>query len=152
MGVGEANSGPALERVLEVLIDRLLARSQRRGRTIRAVTLGARLIERGTWRERVVFRQALADRHRMRLALSVRLALLPAPVQTLYLRVEQFGHSTGDQGTLLDGERSERQRRLQEAVRQVRAVAGPYGALRAMALDPRSRLPERRFGYAPWPQ
>jgi protein ImuB len=152
MGVGEANSGPALERVLEVLIDRLLARSQRRGRTIRAVTLGARLIERGTWRERVVFRQALADRHRMCLALSVRLALLPAPVQTLYLRVELFGHSTGDQGTLLDGERSERQRRLQEAVRQVRAVAGPYGALRAMALDPRSRLPERRFGYAPWPQ
>jgi hypothetical protein len=88
----------------------------------------------------------------MCLALSVRLALLPAPVQTLYLRVELFGHSTGDQGTLLDGERSERQRRLQEAVRQVRAVAGPYGALRAMALDPRSRLPERRFGYAPWPQ
>ena len=34
----EANSGPALERALGVLIDRLLARPERRGRTLRAVT------------------------------------------------------------------------------------------------------------------
>lgn len=152
MGLGESNSGPALERVLEVLIDRLLARSERRGRTIRAVTVAARLVERGAWCERVVFRQALSDRRRMLLALSLRLALIPAPVEALHLTVEQFGPSAGDQVSLLDSERSERLRRLQEAVRQVRAVAGPYGALRAMPLDPRSRVPELRFGYAPWPQ
>ena len=152
MGLGESNSGPALERTLEVLIDGLLARPERRGRTIRAVTLAARLVEQGTWSERVVFRQALSDRRRMLLALSLRLALIPAPVQKLQLTVERFGPATGDQGTLLDGERAERLRRLHEAVQQVRTVAGPYGALRAMALDPRSRVPERRFGYAPWPQ
>lgn len=152
MGLGESNSGPALERTLEVLIDRLLARPERRGRTIRAVTLAARLVEGGAWSEGVVFRQAISDQRRMLLALSLRLALIPAPVETLHLTVEQFGPATGDQGSLLDGERSERLRRLQEAVRQVRAVAGPYGALRATALDPRSRVPERRFGYAPWRQ
>jgi len=152
MPLGESNSGPALERTLEMLIDRLLVRPERRGRTIRTVTLAARMVERGTWSERVVFRQAISDRRRMRLALSLRLALIPAPVETLHLTVEQFGPATGDQGTLLDGERGERMRRLQEAVRQVRAVAGPYGALRATALDPRSRVPERRFGYTPWPQ
>ncbi len=152
MGLGESNSGPVLERALEMLIDRLLARPERRGRTIRAVTLAARMVERGAWSERVVFRQATADRRGMRLALSLRLALIPAPAETLHLTVERFGPVAGDQGTLLDGERTERGRRLQEAVRQVRAVAGPYGALRAMALDPRSRVPERRFGYAPWPQ
>jgi len=152
MRLGESNSGPALERTLEVLIDRLLSRPERRGRTIRAVTLAARLVERGTWSERVVFRQTISDRQRMLLALSLRLALIPAPVETLHLMVEQFGPSTGDQVSLLDSERSERLRRLQEAVRQVRAVAGPYGALRAIPLDPRSRVPERRFGYAPWPQ
>jgi protein ImuB len=152
MRLGEANSGPVLERTLEVLIDRLLARPERRGRTIRAVNLAAGLLERGTWIERVVFREAISDRRRMRLALSARLALLPAPAETLHLTVEQFGPSTGEQGTLLDGEHAERLRRLQEAVRQVRAVAGPYGVLRALPLDPRSRVPERRFGYTPWPQ
>lgn len=152
MRLGESNSGPALERTLEALINRLLIRPERRGRTIRAVTLAARLVERGAWSERVVFRQAISDRRTMLLALSLRLASIPAPVETLHLTVEQFGPSTGDQVSLLDSERSERLRRLQEAVRQVRAVAGPYGALRAMPLDPRSRVPERRFGYAPWPQ
>ncbi len=151
-GLGESNSGAPLERALGMLVDRLLARPERRGRTIGAIALGARLVERGAWCEHVVFREAICDRRRMQLALSLRLASIPAPAQTLHLTVERFGPATGDQGSLLDGERSERGRRLREAVRQVRAVAGPYGALRAQALDPRSRVPERRFGFAPWAQ
>jgi protein ImuB len=152
MRLGESNSGQALERALEILVDRLLARPERRGRTIGAIALGARLVERGAWRELVVFREAICDRRRMHLALSLRLSSIPAPAETLQLSVERFGPAAGDQGSLLDGERTERRRRLREAVRQVRAVAGPYAALRAHALDPRSRVPERRFGYAPWPQ
>ncbi len=152
MSLGESNSGQALERTLGMLVDRLLARPERRGRTIGAISLGARLVERGAWSEHVVFREAICDRSRMQLALSLRLASIPAPAQTLQLTVERFGPATGDQGSLLDGERAERGRRLREAVRQVRAVAGPYGALRASALDPRSRVPERRFGFAPWAQ
>ena len=152
MSLGESNCGQALERTLGMLVDRLLARPERRGRTIGAISLGARLVERGAWSEHVVFREAICDRRRMQLALSLRLASIPAPAQTLQLTVERFGPATGDQGSLLDGERNERGRRLREAVRQVRAVAGPYGALRASALDPRSRVPERRFGFAPWAQ
>ncbi len=79
----EANSGLALERVLGVLVDRLLARPERRGRTLRALSISARLVEGGTWRERVVLREALADPRRMRLALAPRLALLPAPAASL---------------------------------------------------------------------
>lgn len=87
----EASSGVQLGRALELLVDHLLARKERRGRTLRAVVVGARLVEGGTWRERVVFREALADPLRMRLALSGRLALLPAPAETLRLTVERFG-------------------------------------------------------------
>ncbi len=66
----EAASGVQLERGLGLLIDRLLARRERRGRTLRAVVLSAVLVEHGgTWREQVVFREALADPLRMRLAL-----------------------------------------------------------------------------------
>jgi protein ImuB len=152
MQLGEANSGLLLERTLEVLVDRLLARPQRRGRTVRAITLSARLAERGTWREVVVFRQALSDPRRIRLALSQRLQLLPAPATALQLAVEEFGPAGGDQGSLLDGERTARLARLQDAVGQVHTLAGPHAVLRVLVVDPRSRVPERKVLYAPWQQ
>jgi protein ImuB len=150
MSLGEANSGLLLERTLEVLVDRLLARPQRRGRTLRAITISVRLAERGTWREEVVFRQALSDPRRIRLALSQRLQLLPAPAVALQLVVTEFGPAGGDQGSLLDGERTARLARLQDAVGQVRTLAGSNAALRALVVDPRSRVPERKVLFAPW--
>jgi protein ImuB len=151
-----------------VLVDRLLARPERRGRTLGAVTLSARLVEGGTWRERVVFRQALADGRRMRLALSLRLALLPAPAEALRLEVARFGPPDGKQIALPESDhRSEigqqivgtaadpalravcpggqvRRERLREAVCQMRAMAGQDAALHAMCVDLDSRVPERR--------
>jgi nucleotidyltransferase/DNA polymerase involved in DNA repair len=152
MEVGDASSGTALERVLGVLVDRLLARPERRGRTLRAVTLSARLLAGGGWRERVVFRQALADPERIRLALSLRLLLLPAPASALQLAVERFGPPTGEQAALLEQEHAARMVRLREAVAQMRAVAGPDAALRSVCVDPHSRVPERRVVLAPIPE
>ena len=153
----EANSGPALERVLGVLVDRLLARPERRGRTLRALSISARLVEGGTWRERVVLREALSDPRRMRLALAPRLALLPAPAAYLRLEAERFGPPEGAQGALFDADparparRDEHRGRLREAVAQVRAAAGPEAALRAVCVDPDSRVPERRVVFTPFP-
>ncbi|MEA2255986.1 MAG: protein ImuB, partial [Solirubrobacteraceae bacterium] len=79
----ESSSGTQLERALGLLVDRLLARRERDGRTLRVVVLGATLVEGGTWRERVVFREPLADAGRMRLVLVQRLGLLPAPAEAL---------------------------------------------------------------------
>jgi protein ImuB len=152
MRLGEANSGLLLERTLGVLVDRLLARPQRRGRTVRAITVSARLAERGTWREEVVFREALSDSRRIHLALSQRLQLLPAPAVALQLAVDEFGPAGGDQGSMLDGERTARLARLQDAIGQVRTLAGPNAALRALVVDPRSRVPERKVLFAPWQQ
>jgi protein ImuB len=151
MEVGDASSGAALERVLRVLIDRLLARPERRGRTLRAVTLSARLVAGGGWCEHVVFRQALGDAERIRLALSLRLALLPAPAGELAIRAETFGPPSGEQEGLLerDRARAERAGRLREAVAQMRAVAGRDTALRAVFVDVDSRVPERRAVLTP---
>jgi protein ImuB len=151
MSVGDASSGPAIERVLGVLVDRLLARSDRRGRTLRAVTLSARLLAGGGWRERVVFRQPLADRDRISLALSLRLLLLPAPAASLGLSVERFGPPAGEQRALLDEGHAARVARLREAVVQVRTVAGKGAAMRAVCVDPDSRVPERRVVLTPLP-
>jgi protein ImuB len=151
MSVGDASSGQALERVLGVLVDRLLARGERRGRTLRSVTLSARLLSGGGWRESVVFRQPLADRDRISLALTLRLLLLPAPAETLGLAVERFGPPTGEQRALLDEAHTARLARLRDAVAQVRAVAGEGAALRAVCVDPDSRVPERRVVLTPLP-
>jgi protein ImuB len=146
----ESVSGPQLERALALLVDRLLARRERRGRTLRAVVLAARLVEGGTWRERIVFREALADPARMRLVLAGRLAQLPAPAETLRVAVERFGPPNVPGGTLFDDDTAVRRARLAEAVGQARAAAGPEAALRVLAVDPDSRIPERRAVLTPF--
>jgi protein ImuB len=155
LGVGDASSGAALKRVLGVLVNRLLARPERRGRPLRAVMLSARLAAGGGWRERVVFRQALCDRERIWLALSVRLLLLPAPAAALGLSVEDFGPPASEQRALFDRDPvrpAARAARLREAIAQMRAVAGRDAALRAVCIDPDSRVPERRVMLAPIPE
>jgi len=146
----EALSGVQLDRALQLLVDRLLARRERRGRTLRTVVLSAALVEGGTWRDRVPFREALADAQRMRLALAQRLALLPAPAERLRLAVERFGPPASDQRSLLDEAVAVRRARLREAVRQARAAAGPDAALRVLAVEAESRVPERRVVLTPF--
>jgi protein ImuB len=146
----ESASGPQLERALGLLIDRLLARRERRGRSIRAAVLSAKLVEGGTWRIRVTFREALADPKRMRLVLTPRLTELPAPADAIRLRAEGFGPPPGDQRSLIAEAAAVRRARLREAVRQARAAAGPDAALRILAVDPDSRVPERRLALTPW--
>jgi protein ImuB len=146
----EALSGGQLDRALGLLIDRLLARRERDGRSLRAVVIAATLVEGGTWREQVAFREALADPARMRLALAPRLAQLPAPAERLRLAVARFGPAASDQRSLLDGDVATRRARLREGVRQARVAAGPDAALRVLAVDPDSRVPERRAVLTPF--
>jgi protein ImuB len=146
----EATGGPALERALEVLIDRLLARPERRGRTLRAATLAARLADGGSWRGEVTFREALAERERMRLVLAPRLAALPSPASLLTLAADRFGPPCGEQGALLDRAARDRRARLREAIAQMRSAAGADAALRVHCLELDSRVPERRVMLTPF--
>lgn len=147
----EAATGPALEHGLELLIDRLLARPERRGRTVRSVVISAVLVEQGGgWREQVTFREALADPVRMRLALAPRLRAMPAPAEELRLAVDRFGPSAADQRPLLEDPAAARAARLREAIRQARVAAGPDAALRVIEVDQDSRFPERRAVLAPF--
>jgi protein ImuB len=147
----EAASGQQLERALELLIARVLARRERRGRSLRALAVSARFVAGGTWRTAVTLRHASADPARIRLALAQKLTELPAPSESLALEVEAFGPPAHDQGRLLDEAASVRRARLGEAVRQARQAAGADAALRVLDVDPDSRIPERRSVLAPFP-
>ena len=154
LALPEAASGPQLERALELLVARLLARPERRGRSLRSLALSARFVEGGTWRARATLRQASADPGRLRLVLSPRLAELPAPAESIGLEVEAFGPPAYDQ-TLLVADRESatrlRRTRMEEAIRQARQAAGDAAALRVLPVDPDSRVPERRAVLAPFP-
>jgi protein ImuB len=153
LSLPEAASGPQLERALELLVGRVLGRSERRGRTLRSLALSARFVEGGTWRTRVTLRQASADAGRIRTALAPKLGELPAPAESIAIEVEAFGPPAQDQGRLVD-DRSPaavRRARIAEAVGQVRQAAGAGAALHILEIDPDSRLPERRAALAPFP-
>jgi protein ImuB len=146
----EAASGEQLGHALGLLIDRVLAHPARRHRPLRSVLLQATLVERGTWQERVVLREAMSDPARIRLALGQRLDALPSPAERLTLRVDGFGVPVPADRPLLEEDDAIRRARLREAVRQVREVAGPDGALRVVAVDPDSRVAERRMALTPF--
>jgi protein ImuB len=148
----EAVSGIQLQHALELLIDRLLARPERRGRTLRRLRLGARFVERGTWRREVALRQALTSRERLRLALGPKLAELPAPIERLALVVVSYGPPVADQISFHRPDEQERRSRLAEALRQTRAAAGSESVLRVLDTDPASRVPERRAFLTPFPE
>ena len=120
----DAASGQQLERALELLVARVLARRERRGRALRSLAISARFVAGGTWRTAVTLRRASADPERILLTLAPKLAELPAPAESLGLEVEAFGPPAQDQGRLLDEAAAVRRGRLGEAVRQARQAAG----------------------------
>jgi protein ImuB len=148
--LGEAISGPQLERVVALLVDRLLANPARRGRSLRRVRLSARLAGGGGWRDEAALRQANADRERLLLALQSKLGAIPGPVVSLTLRVLELGSAAGDQATIDEAAAEARRRRLAEAVRQARATAGKDAVLRVIDADIDSRVPERRSLLTPY--
>jgi protein ImuB len=147
----EAASGQQLERALELLVARVLARRERRGRTLRGLAVSARFVAGGTWRVAIALRHPSADAERIQLALAPKLAELPAPSESLALEVEAFGPPAHDQGRLLDEGAAVRRGRLAEAVRQARQAAGSEAALKVLEVDPESRIPERRAVLSPFP-
>ena len=152
LGLPDAALGPQLERAMELLIAKVLARPERRGRTLRGIAVSASFVEGGTWRVPVTLRRPSADPSHLLLALGSKLAELPAPAESVALEVEAFGPPAHEQEELL-GERSadrERRRRLGEAVGQARLAAGESAAMRVLDVDPDSRVPERRSVLAPY--
>jgi protein ImuB len=148
----DGTAGPQLDRALELLIDRLLASPARRGRTVLALRLSAPLCGGGSWSTEQGLGRPSASAAVIRRLLTPRLEALPGPASALRLRALALGAEAVDQLELgLDGAEP-RRRRLAAAVREVRAATGAEALLRVIDLEPRSRVPERRFLLSPHPE
>jgi protein ImuB len=100
----------------------------------------------------VALRRPSASPELLRVALTPRLVELPGPASALVLEVTALGPPAGEQLELGRREAERRRARLAEAVRQVRAVAGPGAVLRVLDADLGSRVPERRTFLTPFPE
>ncbi|HSK49494.1 MAG TPA: hypothetical protein VK889_03255, partial [Solirubrobacterales bacterium] len=148
----EGVAGRQLDRALALLVDRLLALPQRRGRTLLGVRLGARLCAGGSWSVEQGLGQPTASARVLRSLLAPRLEALPGPASALGLRALALGPPEGDQLSLAVGGEEPRRRRLGEAVREVRAAQGARALLRVLPVDSASRVPERWAVLTPFPE
>ncbi len=148
----EGTAGRQLERALELLVDRLLAAPQRRGRTLLGLRLGALLAGGGSWSVEQGLGRPSASARVLRTLLAPRLAALPGPAEALRLRALGFGPGAADQLELAVGGDEPRRRRLGAAVREVRATQGPEALLKILAVDASSRVPERWALLTPFPE
>ncbi|HEY6729782.1 MAG TPA: hypothetical protein VI039_02030 [Solirubrobacterales bacterium] len=148
----EGTAGRQLDRALELLVDRLLAAPQRKGRTFLGLRFGARLASGGSWSVEQGLGRPSASPLALRNVLGARLEELPGPATALRLRAVGLGPPARDQLELSVGGSEPRRRRLGEAVREVRATQGAEALLRILPVDRSSRVPERWAMLTPFPE
>jgi hypothetical protein len=139
----EGAAGGQLEHALKLLVARLLAAPQRKGRTVLGLRLGAVLSSGGSWSVDQGLGRPTASARTLRAVLMPRLETLPGPVAALRLRALGLGPPVGDQLELSIRGEENRKRRLGDAIREVRAAQGADSLLEVLPLDSASRFPER---------
>jgi len=147
----EGAAGAQLDHALKLLVARLLAAPQRKGRTVLGLRLGAVLCGGGSWSVDQGLGQATASARTLCALLTTRLEKLPGPVAALRLSALALGPPLGDQLELSVRGDEHRRHRLGAAIREVRAAQGSDSLLKVIPLDSASRFPERWAMLAPSP-
>lgn len=147
----EGAAGGQLEHALKLLVARLLAAPQRKGRTVLGLRLGAVLCGGGSWSVDQGMGRPTASVRTLLAVLRPRLETLPGPVAALRLRALALGPPVGDQLELSVRGEEHRRRRLGMAIREVRAAQGGDALLTVVPLDSASRFPERWAMLTPSP-
>ncbi|MDH5590859.1 MAG: DNA polymerase Y family protein, partial [Gemmatimonadota bacterium] len=143
---------------LDRLVERALSRPGRRGRSVVAVRLSARLEGGGSWTVDVVLREATTQQSRLAAHLKGKMAVSPpsGAVETLVLELTDFGSPTTQQDLFArsdsggrgragrDLSRDEVPPSLREAARELKLRLGHAPLYRVVEVDPWSRIPERR--------
>lgn len=153
----------ALHRALDRLLERGLARPERKDRAVRGLRLGGRLEGGGSWTVDATLREPAARREVLASALRNRVRLAPPPraleglfveffefgapaVQSLLFERREKGARGTDHSPLSAGRISDS---LREAVRELELKLGHSPLYRVVEMDPWSRIPERRHALLP---
>ena len=138
----------SLEAILvgvERLVHAAYGDSSRRSRWVRKAVVRAALDRGGTWELPVPFREALADPRDAWFAVKTAIARRPPerPVEELEVELVGLSGESGKQATMFDG-KGKLWGQIEEAVRQLQTQQGQTLIGRVAAVEPLSRIPERR--------
>ena len=149
-----------LHGALDRLLERALARPERRGRSVAATRVVGRLERGGSWLVESVLRDPTARRDALAFVLRARMRLTPPPRAVEELAVEFFRFGPpADQVALFDRRDDaacvrgpagreltdgEVPHSLKSAVRELKLRLGHSPLYRVVEVDPTSRIPERR--------
>ncbi|UCG84984.1 MAG: hypothetical protein JSW71_13680, partial [Gemmatimonadota bacterium] len=136
---------------LNRLIERALRHPQRTGWRILEVQARARQENSVSWMAGATFKDPTADRDHIAEPLKVRLVRHPPTraVETLAVEFTMFARGTDELQLFArdagSSARAGRQRALRTAIRNIRARYRHSGLYQVVEVQPRSRLPERRY-------
>ena len=138
----------SLEAILvgvERLVHAAYGDSGRRGRWVRKAVVRAALDGGGAWELPVPFREALADPSDAWFAVKTAITRRPPerPVEELEVELVGLSGESGKQATMFDG-KGKLWGQIEEAVRQLQTHQGQTLIGRVAAVEPWSRIPERR--------
>ena len=139
-----------LHGALDRLLERALARLERKGRSIQGVRLGARLEGGGSWALEAILREPTSQRDRIAFTVRTRMALSPPlrAVEALMVEFFQFGPATSQSDLFGCAEASGREENgrelsegaipssLREAVTELKLKLGFSPLYRVVEIDP----------------
>jgi len=135
-----------LRQAVAVLLERLLARPELKGRSVARLSLSAQLAGGGSWQVGVPFRQPTTSRKALLDRCAAKLLELPAPPLSVAVGVEGVGPAAGRQLPL--GAR-EGKGRLGEAIAHLQRNLGGEAVGKVVPLEEGAWVPERRFLLGP---
>ena len=138
-------SREAVERTVEQLLGRALRQPQVRRRFVRVLRIQATTEDDQAWQRTRVLKEPTGDRARLWTAIrpSLEVAELPGPIAELTLELGGLTTESGRQVGLFR-EYARRREQLDEMVRHLKVRYGQSPLLRVVAVEPWSRIPERR--------
>jgi len=141
---------PALQSAAKMLIYQITAIANARGRAIRRIGFRAQIADNASWSRSLTLREPSTDPERIASAALPNLETIAAPVLELTVRADASTVASGRQISINESGPNERRRRTGEALRHVQAAYGDEALLRAIEVEPHTRLPERRWVLAPF--
>lgn len=141
---------PTLQAAMRLLLGDLAGAARARGTSLRTLTLRVMLEGNGSWSHTVTLREATCDPARLATACLRLLERVTAPATAVEVRGDASGGPAHGQLSVLSIGADERARRMDQAAGQVRARLGDDALMRAVEMEPRSRLPEHRWALVPF--
>lgn len=147
--IPDDGSSIGLHPALAIACSRLSARLGQIGRTARSARLEAELRDGGSWHCERSPKVPTSNPDLIRMPFEPALNQIPGMPLRLSLFATALAGVSPTRPTLFEGAGESRLRKLDEAVRQVKAAVGSSGLLKVVETDPGSRLPERRVMLVP---